>query len=142
MDEKETVFEQLNALLNLYDFNADTLSGYLGLPVEQLKGLARGETGTLPEDLDRCFGVFVRIQLLFACAAEEKDLKLAAFLQVLLSHHRLSKKTLAKMAGVEPGDIDALLARPGRINAETKYKIAVTAMALSFFLKDGEPPLP
>ena len=142
MDEKETVFEQLNALLNLYDFNADTLSGYLGLPFEQLKGLARGETGTLPEDPDRWFGVFVRIQLLFACAAEEKDLKLAAFLQVLLSHHRLSKKTLAKMAGVEPGDIDALLARPGRINAETKYKIAVTAMALRFFLKDGEPPLP
>ena len=141
MDEKETVFEQLNALLNLYDFNADTLSGYLGLPVEQRKGLARGETGTLPEVPDRCFGVFVRIQLLFACAAEEKDLKLAAFLQVLLSHHRLSKKTLAKMAGVEPGDIDALLARPGRINAETKYKIAVTAMALRFFLKDGEPPL-
>ena len=141
MDEKETIFEQLNALLNLYDFNADTLSGYLDLPVEQLKGLARGETGTLPEDPDRCFGVFVRIQLLFSCAAEEKDLKLAAFLQVLLSHHRLSKKTLAKMAGVEPGDIDALLARPGRINAETKYKIAVTAMALRFFLKDGEPPL-
>ena len=141
MDEKETIFEQLNALLNLYDFNADTLSGYLDLPVEQLKGLARGETGTLPEDPDRCVGVFVRIQLLFACAAEEKDLKLAAFLQVLLSHHRLSKKTLAKMAGVEPGDIDALLARPGRINAETKYKIAVTAMALRFFLKDGEPPL-
>ena len=27
MDEKETVFEQLNALLNLYDCNADTLSG-------------------------------------------------------------------------------------------------------------------
>ena len=100
-----------------------------------------GKTITLPEDPDRCFGVFVRIQLLFACAAEEKDLKLAAFLQVLLSHHRLSKKTLAKMAGVEPGDIDALLARPGRMNAETKYKIAVTAMALRFFLKDGEPPL-
>ena len=46
------------------------------------------------------------------------------------------------MAGVEVCDIEKMLSNPpAEIDIETKYKIAVTVMALRFFLKDCEPPI-
>ena len=82
------------------------------------------------------------ISFLYASATEDKDLKLTAFLQVLLSHHGLSKKTVAAMAGVETKDIERLLSNPPqKVSAEIKFKIAVTVMSLRFFLKDCEPQL-
>ena len=71
-----------------------------------------------------------------------RDLKLRAFLQVLISEHKLSKQTIAKMADVEIKDIEKFLSYPPqKIAAEVKYKIAVTVMALRFFLKDCESKL-
>lgn len=44
------------------------------------------------------------------------------------------------MADVEIKDIEKFLSYPPqKITAEVKYKIAVTVMALRFFLKDCEP---
>ena len=80
---------------------------------------------------------FNKISFLYASATVDKDLKLTAFLQVLLSHHGLSKKTVAAMAGVETKDIERLLSNPPKkVSEEIKFKIAVTVMSLRFFLKD------
>ena len=85
---------------------------------------------------------FNKISFLYASATVDKDLKLTAFLQVLLSHHGLSKKTVAAMAGVETKDIERLLSNPPKkVSEEIKFKIAVTVMSLRFFLKDCEPQL-
>ncbi|MDE6912137.1 MAG: hypothetical protein K2P35_00335, partial [Lachnospiraceae bacterium] len=58
----------------------------------------------------------------------------------LISYHGLSKKTIAKMAGVDKQDIDKILSNPPKkVPEEIKFKVAVTVMALRFFLKDCEP---
>ncbi len=139
MDEKNTISEQLKELLNTYDFNINTLSKYLQLPTEQIKKLSQGDIDFLPEEPTYRFNIFNKISFLYCSAIEDKDLKLCAFLKVLISYHGLSKKTIAKMAGVEECDIAKIVSNPPKkISEEVKYKIAVTVMSLRFFLKDCE----
>ena len=140
MDEKDNVTEQLKELMEAYDFNVDTLSKYLGLPADKVKVLSQGDISFLPKDNMYRFRLFNKISFLYLSATENKDLKLCAFLQVLISHHGLSKKAIAKMAGVEVKDIEKILSSPPKkVSEEIKYKIAVTVMSLRFFLKDCEP---
>jgi len=140
MDEKDNVTEQLKELMEAYGFNVDTLSKYLGLPADKVKILSQGDISFLPEDNMYRFRLFNKISFLYLSATDDKDLKLCAFLQVLISHHGLSKKTIAKMAGVEKSDIEKILSSPPkRVPEEIKYKVAVTVMSLRFFLKECEP---
>ena len=140
MDEKDNVTEQLKELMEAYDFNVDTLSKYLGLPADKVRILAQGDISFLPEDNMYRFRLFNKISFLYLSATEDKDLKLCAFLQVLISHHGLSKKTIAKMAGVDKSDIEKMLSNlPRKVSEEIKYKVAVTVMSLRFFLKECEP---
>lgn len=140
MDEIGNVTDQLKVLLEQYDFNAQTMSAYLGLSVEQVRRMAGGDLSFLPADAASRFRVFNKISFLYMSAVEDKDLKLSAFLGVLISYHGLSKKTIAKMSGVEVSDIEKILSDPpGNVLAEQRYKVAVTVMALRFFLKDNEP---
>ena len=140
MDEKDNVTEQLKELMEAYDFNVDTLSKYLGLPADKVRILAQGDISFLPEYNMYRFRLFNKISFLYLSATEDKDLKLCAFLQVLISHHGLSKKTIARMAGVDKSDIEKMLSNPPRkVSEEIKYKVAVTVMSLRFFLKECEP---
>lgn len=140
MNEKDNVTEQLKELMEAYDFNVDTLSKYLGLPADKVRILSQGDISFLPEDNMYRFRLFNKISFLYLSATEDKDLKLCAFLQVLISHHGLSKKTIAKMAGVDKSDIEKMLSNPPRkVSEEIKYKVAVTVMSLRFFLKECEP---
>ena len=142
MNEKDNVTEQLKELITIYGFNKDTLSQYLELPINHVEILAQGDIDFLPDEPTYRFRLFNKISFLYASATEDKDLKLIAFLQVLISYHRLSKKTIAKMADVETSDIEKILSNPPKkISEEVKYKIAVTVMALRFFLKDCEPKM-
>lgn len=140
MDEKDNVTEQLKELITVYGFNKNTLSQYLELPITHVEILAQGNIDFLPNEPTYRFRLFNKIMFLYASATEDKDLKLIAFLQVLISYHGLSKRTIAKMSGVETSDIEKILSNPPKkISEEVKCKIAVTLMALRFFLKDCEP---
>ena len=142
MNEKDNVTEQLKELITIHGFNKNTLSQYLGLPLDSIEDLSNGNIDFLPDDCFITVYSFNKISFLYASATEDKDLKLTAFLQVLLSHHGLSKKTVAAMAGVETKDIERLLSNPPKkVSEEIKFKIAVTVMSLRFFLKDCEPQL-
>lgn len=139
MDKQNTITEQLKELLDTYAFNINTLSKYLQLSIEQVKNLSEGNIDFLPEEPTYRFELFNKISFLYFSAVEDKDLKLCAFLKVLISYHRLSKKTIAKMAGVNESDITKILSNPPKkVSEEIKYKIAVTVMSLRFFLKDCE----
>lgn len=139
MNEKDNVTEQLKELMEGYDFNKNTLSCYLGLPVNQVEMLAQGDVDFLPDEPMYRFQLFNKIAFLYTSAVTDKDLRLSAFLEVLISYHGLSKKTIAKMSGVEVKDIEKILSNPPKkTSEEVKYKIAVTVMALRFFLKDCE----
>lgn len=139
MNQKDNVTKQLKELLDTYEFSMDTLSKYLQLPVEQIKRLSEGDVGFLPEQPEYRFNLFNKISFLYLSALEDKDLKLCAFLKVLVSYHDLSKRTIAKMAGVEVKDIERMLSNPPKkVPEDIKYKVAVTVMSLRFFLKDCE----
>ena len=139
MNQKDNVTEQLKELLDTYEFSMDTISKYLQLPADQIKKLSEGDASFLPDENMYRFNLFNKISFLYFSAIEDKDLKLGAFLKVLVSHHGLSKQALAKMAGVEVKDIEKMLSNPPKkVPEDIKYKIAVTVMALRFFLKDCE----
>lgn len=140
MNKKGNVTEQLQTLISEYDFNIATLSKYLGLSPETITDLSQGNVDVLSDEPFYRFNIFNKIGFLYFGAIEDKDLKLSAFLKVLISNHGLSQKTIAKMAGVEISDIENLISYPPKaITDEVKYKVAVTAMSLRFFLKECEP---
>ena len=139
MNQRDNVADQLKELLDMYEFSMDTLSKYLQLPVEQIRKLSEGNVGFLPEDPIYRFNIFNKITFLYLSAVDDKDLKLCAFLKVLVSYHGLSKRAVAKMAGVEVKNIERMLSNPPRkVSEDIKYKVAVTVMLLRFFLKDCE----
>ena len=142
MNEKDNVTALLKELITVYGFNKNTLSQYLELSANDVEILAQGNIDFLPNEPTYRFRIFNKIVFLHTSATEDKDLKLIAFLQILISHHGLSKITIAKMAGVETSDIEKILSNPPKkISEEVKYKIAVTVMALRILLKDCEPKL-
>ncbi len=139
MNKKDNVTEQLTELIDTYEFSLDTLSKYLQLSVEQIKKLSEGDVRFLPEENMYRFNLFNKISFLYLSAMDDKDFKLSAFLDVLVSYHGLSKQTIAKMAGVEVKDIEKMLSNPPeKVLEDIKYKVAVTVMSLRFFLKDCE----
>lgn len=139
MDGMIGIAEQCKALLNEYGFNRETLARHLSLTEEQIDCLATGDFRNLPQDSETRLKLFNRISFLYASGAEDKDLKLQAFLQVLVSIHHLSKETIARMAGVSGKDVERMLSNPAKpVSEDVKFRIAVTVMALRFFLKDSE----
>lgn len=142
MEEKDNVTEQLKELISVYDFNKNTLSRYLDLPLNQVECIAEGNIDFLPDEPLYRFQLFNKIAFLYLCATEDKDLKSSGFLEVLISYHGLSKTTIAKMAGVKIEDVERVLINSSNeVPEDAKYRIAVTSMALRFFLKDCEPEL-
>ena len=142
MEEKDNVTEQLKELISVYDFNKNTLSRYLDLPLDQVECIAEGNIDFLPDEPLYRFQLFNKIAFLYLCATEDKDLKSSGFLEVLISYHGLSKTTIAKMAGVKIEDVERVLINSSNeVPEDAKYRIAVTSMALRFSLKDCEPEL-
>lgn len=140
MDEQQNVTEKLKELIDTYGFNTHTLSRYLELSIDDIERLASGNVDFLSDEPMYRFRIFNKIMFLYLSAIENKDMKLCAFLEVLISYHELSKETIAKMAGVEVHDIEKILSYPQKkVAEEIKCKVAVTVMALRFFLKDCEP---
>lgn len=140
--ETANISEMLKSLIDLYGFNPDTLSKYLGITTEQIETVNNGNIDCLPEKFEIRSQILDKIAFLYFTAIEDKDLKLGEFLEVLISYHHLSPNTIAKMSGVEVDDINRLLSnQPEKIDLEAKYKLAVTAISLRFFLKDCEPAI-
>lgn len=139
MEKNKNVTEELKILIEDYGFNMNTLQAYLGLSFEQIKMLADGNVDFLPDEQQYRFQLFNKIAFLYYSAVEDKNLKLSAFLGVLISYHGLSEQTIAKMAGVKTSDVAGILADPpARVSEEAKFRIAVTVASLRFFLKECE----
>ena len=134
IDTSIDISQQLKELLEKYRFSEGVLSKYLSLPVPGIRAFAQGDLSVLPESHEARFRIFNKIAFIYA------DKKLRAFLQVLLSFHHVSKETIARMSGVEKSEIEKFLSGLERdILVDEKYKLAVAAMGLRFFLKELEP---
>lgn len=131
----------MNELVDYYGFPTESLEKYLNLSVKQIEDFRHCPEGTVSEGV-YSFERMCKLSFLEGIPAESKDIKLEAFLSVLIEVHGLPRETIAKMAGVEPHDIDRILSvreNPSvEIPVEIKYKVAVTVMALRFFLKENE----
>lgn len=76
---------------------------------------------------------------LYAVTSEGADLKAGAFLDVLVTCCHLSPTAIAKMASAEVGNVEKMLSGvSAKVDIHAKYEIAVTAMALQFFLRGCE----
>mgnify|MGYP000010238856 FL=1 len=140
--EMASISEMLKTLIEEYQFNISTLSKYLELSEEQIDSVKKGNIECLPQDNSIRSKVFIKIGFLYFGVAEDKDMKLSAFLDVLITYHNISKQTIAKMAEVEISDIESMLSNhSGEVAIEAKYRIAVTVMQFRFFLKECEPPI-
>ena len=140
--EMASISEMLKTLIEEYQFNISTLSKYLELSEEQIDSVKKGNIECLPHDNSIRSKVFIKIGFLYFGAAEDKDMNLSAFLDVLITYHNISKQTIAKMAEVEISDIESMLSNhSGEVAIEAKYRIAVTVMQFRFFLKECEPPI-
>ena len=139
MTETENISGKLKSLLEDYHFNAETLAKYLSVSVENMNEIARGNMEKLPDGWVERTRVINKIMFLAFIPEGSPDLKVKAFLEVLLSYHKLSKETVAKMAGIEISDLDDFLSdEVEMMDIDIKYKIASVTMALRFFLKDNE----
>lgn len=146
MDHCNHVSDWLKTLVDEFDFNMETLSEYLGLSAEQITELKNGKIDQLPQntqtDQIQMFQYFSKIGCLYCCAADDKEQKLGAFLKALISYHNISKKTIAKMSGVDIKDVEKILrSDKNKVSYEIKFKLAVTVFSLRFFLKDCEESL-
>lgn len=140
MNVIENISSLLRDLLEEYHFNVETLAKYLSISVESVYYLANGKTGMLSTDPQKGIRIVNKIMFLDTITSDEADMRVQAYLDTLLSYHKLSKETIAKMAGIQIADIDIFLSNKcEKMNAEIKYKIASVTMALRFFLKDNEP---
>lgn len=136
----ENISPKLKSLLEEYHFNAETLAKYLSVSVESVYEIAQGNMERLPSDFMEKEKIIDKILFLAFIPEDVPDLKVKAFLETLLSYHKLSKETIAKMAGIEIADINKFLSDEcEEVDTKVKYKIASVTMALRFFLKDNEP---
>lgn len=140
MNETKTVPQQLKALLEGYRFNPRSLSIYLGITEEKMEQFSSGDFACLPDNEEFRLRLFRKIMALYNSGASDKDAILTDFLRALVTYHQISTETLAIMAGVSEDDVSGLLSDPPQpVTDNAKGKIAVTAMALRFTLKDFEP---
>lgn len=137
--EVANISEQLKELIEEYNFNIETISKYLKLDIDKIELLKNGDMSFLPDDNKYRTDLLNKICFLYFSTKDDKDVKLDVFLKVLLSYHKISKKTISKISGVDIKEIDKFLSlKKSKISIEDKYKLAVTTMSLRFFLKDIE----
>jgi hypothetical protein len=136
----ENISLRARHLLEEYHFNVETLAKYLCISVESVYDLVQGKTKELFADPSDGIRIINKIMNLDTIMPEETDMRVQAYLDTLLSYHKLSKETVAVMAEIEIADIDKFLSDEcEKMDIKIKYKIASVTMALRFFLKDNEP---
>lgn len=132
------ISQVLKELLEYYSFNEETLAKYLSLDMKHIQEILRGNFEALPYNNIQKFEIYNKIMFLSLIPKDSKDIRLSAFLEVLISHHKLSTKTIANMSDVKISDIDNILKNPEGVSIDIKYKVAITVMSLRFFLKESE----
>ena len=129
------VMETLQLLIEKYKFNIDTLSKLLDVKKDVI--LSKDEK-MLFENSKNFGKMSDLIMMLELIGRNNADLKIGAFLQVLLEYHNLSAETIALMSGVSEKEVNDLVENPELVSLESKYKISKTVMSLRFFLKELE----
>ena len=100
------VMETLQLLIEKYKFNVETLSKLLDVKKDVI--LSKDEK-TLFENSKNFDKISDLIMMLELIGRDNADLKIRAFLQVLLEYHNLSTETIALMSGVNEKEKNGIL---------------------------------
>lgn len=133
---KKDVMETLQLLFEKYKFNLDLLSRLLNIEKEIILSKDEKKLYENSKDFSKMSNLIFMIEII---GKDDADLKIGAFLQVLLDYHGVSAETIALMSGVSENEVVDLVDNPKSVSLESKYKIAKTVMSLRFFMKELEP---
>ena len=131
----------LATLITGYGIPAEALAPVLGMTAEAVEAVREGNAYALPEDEDARFSVLCKLGMLCMIPGENPDLKVGAFLRVLLELHKLSPAGVARLAGLTEAELAAFLEAPASVPLEKRYRLASAVMTLRYLFKDAEPPL-
>ena len=138
IDETLMDVNKLKILINEYYFTQETLLEYLGLSKKQLNRILN-ENKIFENNKSKMFMVQDKIDLLYYSTIMDANIELQSFLNVLIVHHGISIKSIAKIAGVSQQDVECCLKYEfNEVSCDVKYKIAIAAMRLRFLFKECE----
>ncbi|WP_459481559.1 HTH domain-containing protein [Clostridium saccharoperbutylacetonicum] len=129
------VMDTLQLLIEKYKFNIDTLSKLLDVKKDVILSKDEKKLFEASKDYSKMSNLIFMLEL---SGKDDADLKIGAFLQVLLDYHNISAETIALMSGVSKKEVNDLIENPKIVSLESKYKISKTVMALRFFFKELE----
>lgn len=129
------VMDTLQLLIEKYKFNIDTLSKLLDVKKDVILSKDEKKLFEASKDFSKMSNLIFMLEL---SGKDDADLKIGAFLQVLLDYHNISAETIALMSGVSKKEVNDLIENPKIVSLESKYKISKTVMALRFFFKELE----
>ena len=130
------VMKTLQLLIEIYKFNVDTLSKLLDVKKDVILSKDEKKLFENSKDFRKMSDLIMMLEFI---GRDNADLKIGAFLQVLLEYHNISPETIALMSGVNAKEVNDLVENPKLVSLESKYKISKTVMSLRFFLKELEP---
>lgn len=130
------VMETLQLLIEKYKFNIDTLSKLLDVKKDVILSKDEKKLFENSKDFGKMTDLIMMLELI---GRDNADLKIGAFLQVLLEYHNISAETIALMSRVSEKEVKDLVEDSKLVSLESKYKISKTVMSLRFFLKELEP---
>ena len=138
-----TIPEMVQILMREYGFSEEVLARHCHLTAEQLEGLLSGGLSALPEDPVERYRVQARISLLYFGISESRERTLSGYLEVLLTHHGLSRETVARAAQIPAEAVGAALSPEAlsSLDPEVRYRLAAAVMVLRFLFREDEPPL-
>ena len=129
------VMEALQLLIEKYKFNIDTLSKLLDVKKDVILSKDEKKLFENSKNFGKMSDLIMMLELI---GRDNADLKIGAFLQVLLEYHNISAETIALMSRVSEKEVNDLVENPELVSLESKYKISKTVMSLRFFLKGLE----
>jgi hypothetical protein len=129
------VMDTLQLLIEKYKFNIDTLSKLLDVKKDVILSKDEKKLFEASKDFSKMSNLIFMLEL---SGKDDADLKIGAFLQVLLDYHNISAETIALMSGVSKKEVNDLIENSKIVSLESKYKISKTVMALRFFFKELE----
>lgn len=126
--------EIIDTLTNDYGMSTECLSHLLGVKID-------GHKFKVPTEFAEHCSFMDIILMLDTISKDEPDLRVKAFLEVLIQVHKISADTIAKFAKIPTQYVLDFLNDSSTVPIEIKYKLVSVIMVLRFIFKTVEPKI-
>ena len=126
--------EIINKLIEDYSMSTECLSYLLKVKVDE-------NSIEIPTELEKYNSFTNLILMLYTISEHEPDLRVRAFLKVLIDVHKISIDTIAKFAKIPKQYVLDFINDSEEVPTEIKYKISSVVMVLRLIFKNVEPKI-